>query len=270
LKPGIYKNEALAQLGYEAFRLFTGLWCIADRQGRLKDEPGKIEAELFPFKFQRVKIDELLNGLSSGEDPFIIRYEVKGQKYIQVSNFLDHQRPHPKEVQSAIPPCKEKFVPRLYPDNTQNTPNPSIPSLSSLSSDVQDLLIPSSKTPSAKAASPFWKEMIQHLNDTWSRKKRGAKYLWSGKDFAALKRVLAVYQPFDVMALWDIYISSDDEFAKRQGYNVVEFIRQLPRLVDGDWKSRAKKHMDVLIPEDRDAIAKVNELVSIASAGKSI
>lgn len=139
LKPSIYKNEALGLLGGDAFRLFTGLWCMADRQGRLKDEPGKIEAEVFPFKFQRINIHELMDGLAAGEDPFITRYSANGKNYVSICKFLEHQRPHPKEVQSAIPPCKRKFIPRLYPEHTQDTPNPSIPSLSS---DVQYPPIP--------------------------------------------------------------------------------------------------------------------------------
>lgn len=113
---------------------------MADRQGRLKDEPEKIQAELFPFRFQVSNIDSLLHDLCISEDPFIIRYEVDGEKFISIKNFLNHQRPHPKEIQSVIPPCRKKFVPRREQDRTQNTPNPSIPSLSS---DVQVLLIPS-------------------------------------------------------------------------------------------------------------------------------
>lgn len=109
---------------------------MADRQGRLKDEPEKIQAELFPFRFQVSDIDSLLHGLCGGDDPFIIRYEVKGEKFISIKSFLDHQRPHPKEIQSSIPPCRNKFVPRREQDTTKNTPNPPIPSLSSLSSDV--------------------------------------------------------------------------------------------------------------------------------------
>lgn len=267
IKPGIFKNEHLAILGSDAFRLFTGLWCMADRQGRLKDEPGKIEAELFPFKFQRIKIEELMEGLCSGEDPFLIRYEASGQKCLQIKNFLDHQRPHPKEVPSMIPPCRKKLSPRLEQDITQNSINPSG---SSLSSDVQDLLIPDTKTPSADAGSNFWKDLIRHINDSWSRKKQGAKYLWNGKDFAALKRMLRAYEPADVMALWDLFISSDDDFAKRQGYCVPEFVRQIPRLVDGNWKGAAKKYLDKLMPINPENIVKINDLLAKATAGKDI
>lgn len=150
LKPGIYKNYELARLGDSAFRLFTGLWGMADRQGRLKDEPEKIQAELFPFRFQKVKVDQLMHGLCMGDDPFIIRYEAKGQKYIQIVNFSEHQNPHPKEVQSSIPPCTKKFIPRLEQVTTK------VLSRNAGSSDVQDLLNPGSSN-SAKAPVRFIK-----------------------------------------------------------------------------------------------------------------
>jgi hypothetical protein len=29
--------------------LFTGLWCLADREGRLEDRPAEIKAEIFSY-----------------------------------------------------------------------------------------------------------------------------------------------------------------------------------------------------------------------------
>jgi len=48
LKPGFFKNEALLELPCEARLLFAGLWCMADREGRLEDRPKRIKIELFP------------------------------------------------------------------------------------------------------------------------------------------------------------------------------------------------------------------------------
>lgn len=127
------------------------------------------------------------------------------------------------------------------------------------------------KTSADKPAGPqFWKEMIEHLDKSWSHKKRGARYPWSGKDFAHLKRILRIYQPFDVMALWDLYINSYDEFASKQGYNIPEFVRQIPRLIDGSWKTASQHYMDVLMPKNDESMAKVNGLISQAMAGKEI
>ena len=40
LKPGFFMNEELARLPVRARLLFAGLWCLADREGRLEDRPG--------------------------------------------------------------------------------------------------------------------------------------------------------------------------------------------------------------------------------------
>ena len=99
MKPGFFKNEELADLGPEAQLLFSGLWTLADRKGRLEDRPRRIKAELFPF--YEVDVNALLGGLSTGS--FILRYQIDGVSYIQINNFEKHQNPHIKEQESTIP-----------------------------------------------------------------------------------------------------------------------------------------------------------------------
>ena len=59
LKPGFFKNEDLAELPFEGRLLFAGLWCLADREGRLEDRPKRIKAEIFAF--DSVDVDKLLS-----------------------------------------------------------------------------------------------------------------------------------------------------------------------------------------------------------------
>lgn len=99
IKPGFFKNEQLAELPVEARLLFAGLWCMADREGRLEDRPKRIKIELFPG--DSFDVDALLNGLHSHR--LIERYEAGGARYIQVVNFLKHQHPHQKEPPSTLP-----------------------------------------------------------------------------------------------------------------------------------------------------------------------
>lgn len=100
LKPGFFKNEQLAELPMAARLLFAGLWCLADRAGRLEDRPRRIKAELFPY--DDLDIEPLLQALA--DHGFIVRYAVDGARYIQVTNFTKHQSPHPREAASEIPP----------------------------------------------------------------------------------------------------------------------------------------------------------------------
>lgn len=88
IKPGFFKNEALAEVPMSARLLFIGLWCLADKDGRLEDRPKRIKAELFPY--DSIEIDQQLSRLQSAG--FIMRYEVGDLKVIQIINFSKHQR----------------------------------------------------------------------------------------------------------------------------------------------------------------------------------
>ncbi len=106
IKPGFFSNEYLAELDPLSRILFTGLWCLADREGRLEDRPKKIKAEILPY--DDCNVDALLDSLMNAGEQFIIRYEVDGMKYIQISNFKKHQNPHKNEVPSSIPEYSRK------------------------------------------------------------------------------------------------------------------------------------------------------------------
>lgn len=99
IKPGFYKNADLAECSIMARFLFPGLWMLADREGRLEDRPKQIKGEVFPF--DNVDVNSLLDELSAAG--MLIRYAYKEKRYIQISNFLKHQRPHNNETASEIP-----------------------------------------------------------------------------------------------------------------------------------------------------------------------
>ena len=99
IKPEIFVNEKLAECEPLARLLLMGLWCMADREGRLEDCPKRIKAEILPY--DECDTDWLLNQLA--EHNFILRYEVDGKRYIQVVNFAEYQKPHHKEPPSMIP-----------------------------------------------------------------------------------------------------------------------------------------------------------------------
>ena len=122
IKPGFFKNEVLVELPYEFRLLFIGLWTLADRDGRLEDRPKKIKMDIFPADDAQVEAG--LAALATGS--FIDRYDVNGNKYIQISAWHKHQTPHVKEQASTIPArCKHSASPSdsLIPDSL-------IPSLS--------------------------------------------------------------------------------------------------------------------------------------------
>ena len=99
IKPGFFANEDLAECEPLARLLFAGLWCLADREGRLEDRPKRIRAELLPY--DSCDADDLLNQLQARG--FILRYSHGEGRFIQVLKFDSHQNPHMKEAKSSIP-----------------------------------------------------------------------------------------------------------------------------------------------------------------------
>jgi hypothetical protein len=100
LKPDFFTDEDLARCTVLARLLFAGLWTLADRRGRLRDQPPVIHGALFPFEAE-VNVDALLGELARGG--FVQRYEFSGKRFLQIRNFEKHQNPHPKEAESVIP-----------------------------------------------------------------------------------------------------------------------------------------------------------------------
>ena len=123
IKPGFFKNEDLAECDPLARILFTGLWCMSDRMGRLENRPKRIKAEILPYN--KCSIEKLLGQLN--DRGFILIYEVEGQEYIEIPTFLKHQHPHIKEAESVIPaPTQHQTSPVQEPDKNQSSPADSL------------------------------------------------------------------------------------------------------------------------------------------------
>ena len=103
IKPGFFKNEILAECDPLARVLFAGLWCMADREGRLEYRPKRIKAEILPY--DDCKIDVLLNQLL--QNGFIIVYSIDGANYLSIPTFTEHQNCNIKEAASIIPAPNE-------------------------------------------------------------------------------------------------------------------------------------------------------------------
>lgn len=149
IKPGFYKNEDLAECSIWARFIFPGLWMLADRDGRLEDRPKRIKGELLTY--DSVDVEPLLDELS--RFGFIVRYEVDGQKYIQINKFSQHQSPHVREQASSIPapPDAEQGTAKVVPNTTLGSAMSSPGSPESLFSDS---LNPSSLNPDSPSSVP--------------------------------------------------------------------------------------------------------------------
>ena len=119
IKPEFFTDEDIAELSFEARLLFQGLWCYADKEGRLEDRPKFFKITILPY--DAVNIDKLLNSLASGIKPFIIRYKNTIKSYIQLINFTKHQKPHHTEKDSIIPEYNKGFYQKVGFSSTGET-----------------------------------------------------------------------------------------------------------------------------------------------------
>jgi hypothetical protein len=145
IKPGFFTNEDLVELDFATRLLFAGLWTVADREGRLQDRPKKIKIDVFPA--DNLDIDAMLQQLHNAK--FIQRYEVDGEKFIQISSWDKHQNPHHTEKASEIPgPNGELTVKApLKPKESQSSDGGNL-----ADSLIPDSLIPDSEKRASAAA----------------------------------------------------------------------------------------------------------------------
>jgi len=100
IRPQFFTSEQVASVSYPARLCFAGLWCLADREGRLEDKPNQIKIHLFPYD-TKLNVDKLLGELQGAN--LIYRYECDGLKVIGMPTFTEHQPLHPHEVESKLP-----------------------------------------------------------------------------------------------------------------------------------------------------------------------
>lgn len=132
VKPSYFMHEELAGASIPARFLGIALLTMADRMGRLKDQPRTIRATAFPF--DTIDCDRLLDELVACG--YIIRYAVNGARFVQVVNFNKHQVLSPREPESALPGPSES-VPNQGQVHAQALPE-HCPIISEHCSDLQE------------------------------------------------------------------------------------------------------------------------------------
>lgn len=178
LKPGFFSNESLAECSPWARLCFAGLWTLADRDGRLEDRPKRIKGEL--FRFDSVEVEPLLQELE--RHGFILRYEVEGEKLIQVLAFMKHQTPHYSEKKSVIkPPPLQEIREHIDRPDSKSTPGVEASSRGGrnpLNPDSRILTPDSGEKPAARkrAAPPDRPEDVaQQVWDDWLALRKGKR-----------------------------------------------------------------------------------------------
>ena len=105
IKPEFPQSESMGRVSRDARLTFIQLWTLADDEGRLRGNSRMLASLLFPYDDDaKDLIDGWLNELEA--EHCIDRYQVNGDNYIQVANWLIHQKID-KPSKSKIPAFDE-------------------------------------------------------------------------------------------------------------------------------------------------------------------
>lgn len=108
--------------------------------------------------------------------------------------------------------------------------------------------MPKERRKKDRRTSPYFRTMVDHIDSSWMKIK-GFHYPFNGKDFSDLKHFCASFQEWGVMALWDAFVNSDNDWVKKSGFSLSAFFRCLPWLVDvPGWKEKAATYEKTILP----------------------
>jgi hypothetical protein len=107
IKPEILEDEKAAKLSDAAWRLWVSLWLIADDYGNARGDSRRLAADIWWCHDSPPNVSDILREIETAG--FLTRYEVRGQKYVNLKNWNKHQRidnagkarvPGPSEAES--------------------------------------------------------------------------------------------------------------------------------------------------------------------------
>lgn len=109
IKPSFFKSDDVSALPLRARLTWIGLWTQCDDQGRTKDHARLIKADVWPLDDVSIRdIEDDLETLAAHGR--IVRYEVDGQRYLEITNWRVHQAIQ-KPTPSRIPPPPNGVAP---------------------------------------------------------------------------------------------------------------------------------------------------------------
>ena len=105
IKPEFPQSESMGNVSREARLCFVLQWTIADDSGRLRGNSRMLASLLYPYDDDApALINEWLDELE--REGCILRYSVGGSSYLQIENWLSHQKID-KPSKSKIPSPRE-------------------------------------------------------------------------------------------------------------------------------------------------------------------
>lgn len=117
IKPEFFTSEDIIKLSPFARLFYIGLWCEADRIGRLNWKPLTLKFRYLPA--DNVEINEISEELISAK--LLNVYEVDGEKYAEIPKFIKHQIINVKEAQSKLPGLNSQEFTEIHMNSCEFT-----------------------------------------------------------------------------------------------------------------------------------------------------
>lgn len=99
IKPEFFTSESIVSITPLARLFFIGLWCEADREGRIKWKPKTLKIRYLPA--DNADINKIAQELI--DEGMIVIYTVDDNEYCEIPSFTSHQVINNRERQSEIP-----------------------------------------------------------------------------------------------------------------------------------------------------------------------
>lgn len=111
IKPSFFTSFAMSEHPHSTRLTFIGLWTYVDDEGRAPDDARLVKAAVWPLDDDMTakKVENELRRLAEAGQ--IIRYSIGDRRYLQVSQWKDHQRIN-RPTDSLHPPPDEFVIPQ--------------------------------------------------------------------------------------------------------------------------------------------------------------
>jgi hypothetical protein len=169
LKPEFPQSESMGRVSRDARLLFILIWTLCDDAGRTRAASRMLASLLYPYDDDAPKkIDGWLAELE--REGCIVRYQVEGATYLQVCNWLNHQKID-KPSASKIPSFDESS--RILA-NPREVSSEDLRIKDQGSKDQgRDLLVPQERDDSgARAVFDHWRKIHGHAGAKLDDKRR--------------------------------------------------------------------------------------------------
>ncbi len=158
IDPEFWNDEEVGSWSVEARLFYIGLWNFADDEGRLRAHPKLLKSQIFPYD-EKINIEKLKAEISKK----VLWYQVDGQEYGYIKNFLKHQIIN-RPGKSQIPPPDKQSL-NAFLNKKQEPSEDSVKIQGRLSEDsmkIQGALTPNLKEVNLK------EEKDIYVDDSWT------------------------------------------------------------------------------------------------------